>query len=70
MRRLTHTLIPLLLLGPLASAERQIPESLVPWKDWATWQDVHRDCPTPFNNPKTHLCFWPSELSVTAEKDT
>ncbi|HPA17721.1 MAG TPA: hypothetical protein PLU30_08225 [Verrucomicrobiae bacterium] len=68
MRRLTHTLIPLLLLGPLASAERQIPESLVPWKDWATWQDVHRDCPTPFNNPKTHLCFWPSELSVTADR--
>lgn len=66
MRRLAHALVPLLLLAPVALAEREIPESLKGWRDWATWQDIHRDCPTPYNSAKTHLCFWPSELSVTA----
>jgi len=56
------------LLVPLgwttASAQRVIPESLRPWRSWATWNDVHRDCPTPYSDPKTHRCFWPSRLSL------
>lgn len=59
--------ISLLLLASLAHAERQIPPPLQPWQDWATWQDVHRNCPTPFNNSNSHICFWPSELSVNAQ---
>lgn len=67
MRQLVAVLIPLVCVFGVARAEREIPEALRVWSDWATWQDIHRDCPTPFNSAKGHLCFWPSELSVTAE---
>jgi len=59
--------IPLIFITCLSPAERQIPEPLKTWQDWATWQDVHRNCPTPFNNSNSHICFWPSELSVNAQ---
>ncbi|MCW5558321.1 MAG: hypothetical protein KIT22_10880, partial [Verrucomicrobiae bacterium] len=49
-----------------APAERVIPESLRPWESWATWNDVHRNCPTPYSDPKTHRCFWPSRLTLQA----
>lgn len=70
MRRFALALIASLLSVPVAPAEREIPESLKSWKDWATWQDIHRDCPTPYNDPKVHLCFWPSVLSVTADQNS
>ena len=47
---------------------RQIPDPLKPWQDWATWNDPHRDCPTPYHDAKQHLCFWPSKLALMAEK--
>lgn len=67
MSPISRALVASLFLAPVALAEREMPESLKAWRDWATWQDIHRDCPTPYNDAKAHLCFWPSELQVTAE---
>lgn len=69
---LSKTLVLLLLLGlrvDAASGWDRIPEVLRPWIPWATWGDAHRNCPTPYSDPKTHRCFWPStlELAVTAD---
>jgi len=41
-----------------------IPPALKPWGEWAVWNDVHRLCPTPYSDPKTHRCFWPSRLDL------
>jgi hypothetical protein len=43
---------------------KEIPEALQPWKGWATWDDAERVCPTPYYDPKNHLCFWPSRLTL------
>jgi hypothetical protein len=52
-----------------ASTEaRAIPDSLKPWIGWATWDDEHRDCPTPSHDPKKHLCFWPSRLGLQVDR--
>ena len=56
----------LLLAAFHAPAQRQIPEPLEDWQDWATWDVKHRGCPTPFNDAGRHRCFWPGELSLTA----
>ncbi len=47
---------------------RQIPEALRGWEDWATWNDVHRFCPTPFSDPTKHRCEWPSQLTLRVDK--
>ncbi len=47
---------------------RKIPEPLRAWEQWATWDDVHRDCPTPYSDPKKHLCFWPSRLELAVDR--
>ena len=46
---------------------RQMPGALQPWEGWATWNDVHRFCPTPYSDPKTHRCFWPSSLGLQVD---
>lgn len=46
---------------------RQIPDALKAWEGWATWDDEHRFCPTPFNDAKKHLCFWPSRLGLNID---
>ncbi len=51
-----------------APPERQIPDALKPWEAWATWDDTHRLCPTPYSDAKKHVCFWPSRMGVQAEK--
>ncbi|MEO2047288.1 MAG: hypothetical protein ABGX16_12030 [Pirellulales bacterium] len=57
-----------LCVGGFAWAQqKEIPVSLRPWTDWATWQDKHANCPSPYNKASEHLCFWPSRLSLTAE---
>jgi len=56
-----------LLASPHAVAQRQLPAELEGWQDWATWDAKHRDCPTPYNNATRHICFWPGELSLTAD---
>ena len=46
----------------------RIPEPLKAWADWATWDNPHRHCPTPYSDPKKHLCFWPSKLALDVQK--
>ena len=61
--------IPVVLLcaGVAAVAQPPIPEPLKAWEEWATWDVKHRDCPTPYNLPDTHICFWPTTLAITAD---
>ncbi len=47
---------------------RTIPEPLKVWESWATWNEPHRNCPTPYSDAKKHLCFWPSRLELKVEK--
>ncbi len=54
--------------APPAPPEREIPEPLAAWQDWATWDDAHRKCPTPFSDPQKHLCFWPSRAGLQVDK--
>ncbi|REJ95999.1 MAG: hypothetical protein DWQ35_05425 [Planctomycetota bacterium] len=48
--------------------EKQIPEVLQPWRDWVTWDDKHQGCPPLFNDAQQHICFWPSRLTLVADK--
>jgi hypothetical protein len=57
----------LLCAGRAAVAQPEIPEPLRPWEAWATWDEKHRDCPTPYHTPETHICFWPTTLSMSAD---
>ncbi|RYD80179.1 MAG: hypothetical protein EOP84_12250, partial [Verrucomicrobiaceae bacterium] len=55
--------------APKAEVEsRQIPEALKQWVDWATWDNEHRNCPTPYNNGSNHICFWPSRLGLDVQQ--
>ncbi len=67
------------ILGPLvclllsfsafaAPGGKPIPEPLKAWESWVTWDDQDRFCPTPFNDPKKHFCFWPSRLTLRIER--
>ena len=51
-------------LSATAQEPRSIPPALREWESWATWNDPHRFCPTPYSDPKTHRCFWPSRLDL------
>src|SRR5882757_3706927 len=66
------TLAVLPLLGhaaaPIANTSRQIPEPLKTWESWATWDAVHRYCPTPYSDGSKPICFWPSRLSLQVDK--
>jgi len=59
--------LPLPAQQPLPATSRQIPEPLRPWQDWALWDDIHRHCPSPFDDADKHLCFWPGRLSLKAD---
>jgi hypothetical protein len=52
----------------IAAKAAPIPEPLKAWETWATWNDEYRNCPHPYNDPKKHLCFWPSRLTLEVEK--
>lgn len=83
MQALLFPRIPLALLATLAllggrtalhaqailPRDRPVPEALIPWIGWATWDDPHRSCPTPSADPRQHRCFWPSRLDLRASPD-
>lgn len=52
------------------SQNKQIPDALKAWEGWATWDDIHRDCPTLYNNANKHVCFWPSRLGLDIQHTT
>ncbi len=47
---------------------KDIPEALRPWEGWATWNDETRGSPTPYDDPKQPLPFWPSRLGLRADR--
>jgi hypothetical protein len=51
-----------------ARKDRVIPEALKAWESWATWNDVDRDCPRPYSDPKKPFCYWPSRLGLQVER--
>ena len=57
-------LVPVLGLAQSEKAREAIPEPLRPWEGWALWKEDHRDCLSPYKNPETHLCVWPSRLAL------
>ena len=60
------SLLAALVAGLSAGAHeaRSIPPALQAWESWATWDDTHRFCPTPYSDPKVHRCHWPSRLEL------
>ena len=44
--------------------EPEIPDALVPWKVWATWDNRDQDAPAAYNNANERILFWPSQLSL------
>jgi hypothetical protein len=68
--RILRLFLMAMIAGPVAaqSLSRQMPEALRGWEEWATWDDVHRFCPTPFLDPTKHRCYWPSRLNLRVDK--
>ncbi|MEO8353466.1 MAG: hypothetical protein ABI680_17190 [Chthoniobacteraceae bacterium] len=66
MRFLLPALLAALSAGAFAQ-DRSIPQVLQPWEGWATWNDEHRLCPTPYSDAKKHLCFWPSRMGLQVD---
>ncbi len=64
----TRLLLLLGLLTLVSHAAPPIPDALKPWEEWATWNDKHRWCPTPYSDAKKPLCFWPSRMGLQAER--
>lgn len=62
--------IALLLLGlallwiPQLRAEKQIPDPLRTWKDWATWYEKDPESPTAYNDANRRINVWPSALNL------
>ena len=53
----------------VSGQERTIPDELKPWEQWATWDDVNRNSPALFNDPKKRISFWPSRLTLDVDSD-
>ncbi len=56
------------LLGPVHAQQSAIPPALEPWQDWVNATIKFRDCPKIFNDHQQAICFWPSRLTLDAEK--
>ena len=61
------TVLPLLTQAQPQGTTKEIPEPLRGWEGWATWDDAERRCPSPYQDPAKHLCFWPSLLALEIE---
>ncbi len=59
----------LVVASPVQAQTRDIPDPLRPWQDWVTWDVPHRNCPAVYSDAQTRICFWPSELSLSARQD-
>jgi hypothetical protein len=56
------------LLSQTPAQVPQIPDSLEPWRAWVV-DDVPLGSPTPFNDSRSHLTFWPSQLELNVEPE-
>ncbi len=74
-RMLTHWLVAACLLvqtiyqGPRIGMAGEIPDVLKPWKDWVLWDTPQRNSPSPFDDSKQRLSFWPSTLQLEVFPD-
>ena len=59
----------LLVHAAAQQTSNEIPAPLQAWKEWAIWNDTERLCPTPYQDPEKHLCFWPSRLTLDVDPD-
>ncbi len=70
MQRLRLGLLRLLVLVGMSGVSRaatgDVPEALRSWIPWALWGEAHRQCPSPYSDPKIHRCFWPGRLQIQA----
>jgi hypothetical protein len=55
---------------PVDVRQVQFPDALKAWQGWALWGLADTKSPTPYNDQKNHLSFWPSRLGVTVGKDS
>lgn len=46
---------------------KEIPEALEEWKDWATWGDLSASVPSVYNDVSRKLSVWPSALNLDVE---
>ena len=55
-----------LILPPVAaSAENEaLPPALAPWQSWVLHGEESLSCPSRFNDPQSHVCWWPSQLTL------
>jgi hypothetical protein len=67
---LALAVLPLFTHAELQGATKEIPEPLRGWEGWATWNDADRVCPTSYQDPNKHLCFWPSRLALDIASDS
>ncbi len=51
-----------------SESNRQIPDQLKTWEDWATWDDQDRAAPTPYQDATKHLSVWPSVLNLRVDQ--
>lgn len=56
--------------SPADVRQVQFPDALKAWQGWALWGLADTKSPTPYNDQKNHLSFWPSRLGVTVGKDS
>lgn len=54
--------------GIALSQPKQVPPALEPWRSWVLWGELHPDCPTPYNAADQHICAWPSQLKLSADR--
>lgn len=45
----------------------RVPDALKDWIDWATWGDKDRQSPSPYDNAKARIGFWPSRLELEVD---
>ena len=52
---------------PPSQSSDDIPPLLEPWQSWAVRNEPHINCPPLFNDAKTPICFWPSQLRLAVD---
>jgi hypothetical protein len=55
--------------SPAQETRRPIPEPLQQWEGWTLWDGDPRACPSPYDEPQSRICIWPSWLRLDAAPD-
>lgn len=50
-----------------ADAARRVPDPLKPWEEWAMWSGDFRGCPTPYDDGRKYLSYWPSQFALIVD---